>query len=204
MWKRKEEEELTPAARPASPLANNDSAPRVSSAPAMSNLAPVGNEVAHIGKSVIVKGELSGSEDLSIDGTVEGSVQLDGHNLVIGPNGRVRAQLRAKQVVVQGKVDGNITASERVELRRTAVLVGDIFTPRIAIEEGAFFKGGIEVAQARSAAPAKPATAVEPKKEAALSAAQGAAAASSSSSSSTAGGTTTSQGPLFPTGSKKL
>ena len=102
-------------------------------------------DVAHIGKSVLVKGELSGSEDLYLDGEVEGAIELSGHNLTVGPNGHVRANINAKEVIVQGKVDGNITGTDRVELRKSAVLVGDIFTQRIVIEDGAYFKGGIDI-----------------------------------------------------------
>ncbi len=102
-------------------------------------------EVAHIGKSVVVKGELSGSEDLYLDGEVEGSIELRNHSLTIGPNGKVRANVQAKEVVVHGKVDGNVRGSERVELKKSAVLNGDIATQRISIEDGAFFKGSIDI-----------------------------------------------------------
>lgn len=102
-------------------------------------------DVAQIGKSVVIKGELSGSEDLYLDGEVEGSIELHDHNLTVGPNGRVRANVNAKEVIVHGKVDGNITSSDRVELRKSAVLVGDIVTQRIVIEDGAYFKGGIDI-----------------------------------------------------------
>jgi cytoskeletal protein CcmA (bactofilin family) len=101
--------------------------------------------LAHIGKSVIIKGELSGSEDLYLDGEVEGRIELLGHNLVVGPNGRVRAHIRALDVVVEGKVDGNVDGADRVVLKKSAILVGDIVTQRIVIEEGAYFKGGIDI-----------------------------------------------------------
>jgi cytoskeletal protein CcmA (bactofilin family) len=106
---------------------------------------PKTGEFAHIGKSVVIKGELSGSEDLYIDGTVEGTIQLHGNNLVIGPNGHVHADVNTKVVVIQGKLEGNIRASERVELRKSAVVVGDIVTQRIAMEDGAYVKGKIEI-----------------------------------------------------------
>ncbi len=99
---------------------------------------------AHIGKSVVIKGELSGSEDLYVDGTVEGTIELSSNSLIIGPNGNVRAKVNAKSVTVQGKMEGNIRALERVELRKSAVLSGDITTQRIAIEEGAYFKGKVD------------------------------------------------------------
>jgi cytoskeletal protein CcmA (bactofilin family) len=110
------------------------------------------SEVAHIGKSVVVKGELSGSEDLYLDGEVEGSIELRSHSLTIGPNGRVRANIFAKDVVVHGKIEGNIRGTERVELRKSAVLTGDIATQRIVIEDGAFFKGSIDIQKAEAKA----------------------------------------------------
>jgi cytoskeletal protein CcmA (bactofilin family) len=106
---------------------------------------PTSGEFAHIGKSVFIKGELSGSEDIYVDGQVEGSIHLSGNNLTIGPNGRVRANISAKNVVVGGTLDGNIVAGERTEFRKTAVANGDVQTKRIAIEEGAFFKGKLEI-----------------------------------------------------------
>jgi len=114
-------------------------------------------DFAHIGKSVIIKGELSGSEDLYVDGVVEGTIELHGNNLVIGPNGQVRANVNSKGVVVQGKLEGNIRASERAELRKSAVAVGDILTQRIAIEEGAYFKGKVDI-QREAAQPGSVAT----------------------------------------------
>lgn len=102
-------------------------------------------EFAHIGRSVIVKGELSGSEDLYIDGQVEGTIELKGNNLTIGPHGLVKASINAKDVIVQGKLEGNILASQRAELTKSAVATGDIMTQRVSIEEGAFFKGKIEI-----------------------------------------------------------
>jgi cytoskeletal protein CcmA (bactofilin family) len=106
---------------------------------------PKTGEFAHIGRSVIIKGELSGSEDLYVDGQVEGTIELTGNHLIIGPNGQVRANVNAKGVVVKGKLDGNIRASERAELHKSAVAVGDIVTQRVAIEEGAYFKGKIDI-----------------------------------------------------------
>jgi len=104
-------------------------------------------DVAHIGKSVVVKGELSGSEDLFVDGEVEGSIELHDHSLTVGPNGRIRANITAKEVVIHGRVDGNISGKDRVELRKSAVLAGDIVTQRILIEDGAYFKGGIDISK---------------------------------------------------------
>jgi cytoskeletal protein CcmA (bactofilin family) len=126
---------------------------------------PKTGEFAHIGKSVVIKGELSGSEDLYVDGEVEGTIQLQGNNLVIGPNGHVHADVNAKAAVIQGKLEGNIRASDRVELRKSAVIVGDIVTQRIAIEDGAYFKGKVEI-QREAAKPNSPsATRAEPQIE---------------------------------------
>jgi len=113
-----------------------------------------GTEVAHIGKSVVVRGELSGSEDLYLDGEVEGSIELREHHLTIGPHGKVRANVNAREVVVHGELNGNVHGTERVELKKNAVLTGDIVTQRIVIEDGAVFKGGIDTQ--REAAKAEP------------------------------------------------
>ncbi|HEU5400287.1 MAG TPA: polymer-forming cytoskeletal protein [Terriglobales bacterium] len=126
------------------------------------------SDVAHIGKSVVVKGELSGSEDLYLDGEVEGSIELRSHSLTIGPNGRVRANIYAKDVTVHGKVEGNINGSDRVELRKSAVLTGDIATQRIVIEDGAFFKGSIDIQKTEVKAEPAKAVAAAPAHSAAV------------------------------------
>ena len=102
-------------------------------------------DVAHIGKSVVVKGELSGSEDLYVDGEVEGSIELRNQSLTLGPNSKIRATVFAKEVSIHGKVDGNVTATNKVELKKSAVFNGDISTQRIVVEDGAFFKGSIDI-----------------------------------------------------------
>jgi cytoskeletal protein CcmA (bactofilin family) len=102
--------------------------------------APQTGQFAHIGKSVVIKGELSGSEDLYVDGNVEGKIELRNHSLTVGPNGKVKADVTAKAVVVQGTL-----ASDRVELRKSAVVTGDLTTQRVAIEEGAFLKGKVDI-----------------------------------------------------------
>ncbi|MGA6987091.1 MAG: polymer-forming cytoskeletal protein [Terriglobales bacterium] len=107
--------------------------------------APQTGEFAHLGKSVVIKGELSGSEDLYVDGNVEGSIELRNHSLTVGPNGNVKANVSAKAVIIQGKLDGSVNASDRVELRKSAVVTGDLTTQRIAIEEGAFLKGKVDI-----------------------------------------------------------
>src|ERR1700691_4648499 len=101
--------------------------------------------LAQIGKSVVIKGELSGSEDLYVDGQVEGSISLKGNSLTVGPNGSVKATVDAKVIVVQGKLEGNVQASDRVDLRKSAVVTGDIATQRISIEEGAYLKGKVDI-----------------------------------------------------------
>ncbi|HXM61919.1 MAG TPA: polymer-forming cytoskeletal protein [Terriglobales bacterium] len=127
---------------------------------------PKTGEFAHIGKSVVIKGELSGSEDLYVDGTVEGTIQLQGHNLVIGPNGHVHADVNVKGVVVQGKLEGNIRASDRAELQKSGVILGDIVTQRIAIEDGAYLKGKVEIQREATKSNSPSTTKSEPPVEA--------------------------------------
>jgi cytoskeletal protein CcmA (bactofilin family) len=153
--------------------------------------APKTTEFAHIGKSVIIKGELSGSEDLFVDGVVEGTIELRNNNLVIGPNGQVKANVHAKGVVVQGKLDGDIRATQRAELRKSAVVVGDVFTQRIAIEEGAYFKGKVDIQQEA----AKPASASPAKSELETKGTSPVTAASSSASASMSGSGSSSVSP---------
>jgi cytoskeletal protein CcmA (bactofilin family) len=102
-------------------------------------------EITRIGKSIAIKGELSCSEDLYIDGRVEGTVDPKGNRLTIGPNGSVKANVSARAVIVQGKLEGAIHASDRVDLKDSAIVVGDITTQRISIEEGAHLKGSVNV-----------------------------------------------------------
>src|ERR1022692_3550872 len=98
-----------------------------------------------VGKLLVVKGELSGNEALVVDGEVEGPITLHGQRLTVRPNGRIRGNIEARHVVLHGRVEGDIQASERVELFRSASLMGDISTARISIEEGAFFKGKLDI-----------------------------------------------------------
>jgi len=107
--------------------------------------APQSNQLANIGKSVMIKGDISGSEDLYIDGSIEGTIDLRDHSLTVGPNGKVKASIIAKAIVIQGKVDGSVSASDRLDLRKSAVVTGDVSTQRIAIEEGAFLKGKVDI-----------------------------------------------------------
>jgi cytoskeletal protein CcmA (bactofilin family) len=102
-------------------------------------------ETTLIGTSLVIKGELSCGEDLYIDGQVEGTIDSKGNRLTIGPHGRVKANVIACAVVVQGKLEGNIQASDRVDLKQSAVVMGDIATHRISIDEGAYFKGSLNI-----------------------------------------------------------
>ena len=105
--------------------------------------------MANIGKSIVFKGDLSGDEDLQIDGQVEGGVQLANHELTVGETGRVQAQLYAKSVIVIGSVTGNITATERVEIRESGSVEGDVHAPRLVIADGAIVNGTIEMTKAQ-------------------------------------------------------
>jgi cytoskeletal protein CcmA (bactofilin family) len=109
------------------------------------------SDQATIGKSLVIKGEVTGSESLYIDGRVEGSINLSGNRVTIGRNGVVAANISAREIVVLGKVRGNLTASDRVDIRSDGSLTGDVVAARISIEDGAFFKGGIDIRKAGSA-----------------------------------------------------
>jgi cytoskeletal protein CcmA (bactofilin family) len=109
---------------------------------------------AHLGSSVVIKGEVSGSEDLYLDGQVEGAIDLKGNRLTIGPNGRVKANVSASSAVIHGKLEGNINATDRVDLKQSATVTGDIVTQRISIDEGAYFRGGVDIS--RTGSPQQP------------------------------------------------
>jgi cytoskeletal protein CcmA (bactofilin family) len=106
----------------------------------------------NIGKSVVIKGELNGSEDLTIEGQVEGKIELKDHVLTIGPNGKIKAQVFAKALIVLGEVNGNVTATDKVEIRDGGSVDGDIIAPRVAIADGAHFRGSVDM-QRRAAQP---------------------------------------------------
>ena len=112
-------------------------------------------DIVNIGKSVVIKGELNGSEDLTIEGHVEGTIQLREHVLTIGPNGKIKAQVFAKSVIVLGEVHGNITASDKVDIRDNGSVEGDLISPRIAIAEGAHFKGSVDMQRKGNASQAQ-------------------------------------------------
>ena len=168
MWKPNQPGSSTPPTpepqRPITPPTSSfDSTSASASRPVGTAAAatPAG-EQATIGKSLIVKGEVSGSESLYIDGKVEGAINLPGNRVTIGRNGQVAANILAREIVVLGKVRGNCQASDRVDIRSEGSLTGDVIAARISIEDGAFFKGGIDIRKA--GAEVKPGTpaAVEP------------------------------------------
>ncbi len=124
-------------------------------------------EQATIGKGLYIKGEINGSESLFIDGKVEGSVNLPGNRVTVGRNGQVAASITAREIVVLGKVRGNVVASDRVDIRAEGALTGDVAAARISIEDGAFFKGGIDIrkpdAKSATNAAAGPSTTEAPR-----------------------------------------
>jgi cytoskeletal protein CcmA (bactofilin family) len=122
-----------------------DSAPAPSSPQV--NRTPRGT----IGKSIVIRGELTGNEDLTIEGTVEGKIDLLDHNLIIGPSGRIKAEVGAKKIIVEGEVNGNINAGEKVELCSTGRVKGDIIAPRVVIADGAHFKGMVNMGTSQKA-----------------------------------------------------
>lgn len=127
--------------------------------------APAG-EQASIGKGLFIKGEITGSESLFIDGKVEGSVNLPGNRVTVGRNGQVSASINAREIVVLGKVRGNVNATDRVDIRAEGSLTGDVAAARISIEDGAFFKGGIDIKKPDSKPAPTPAPAAEAPKTA--------------------------------------
>jgi len=153
MWKRDEA-----VRQPAQPAVPTNEAAAVAPAAAAQAARPEttrsqnARDVVNIGKSVVIKGELNGSEDLTIEGHVEGKIELRDHVLTIGPNGKIKAELFAKSVVVLGEVIGNVSASEKVDIRENGSVEGDITSPRVAIAEGAHFRGSVDMAQKVKAA----------------------------------------------------
>ena len=112
--------------------------------------------MASIGQSIIFKGELSGDEDLEIDGQVEGDVKLCNHQVTIGANGRLKAEITAKSILVIGRVTGNLVASERIEIQATGIVEGDVQAPRLLIQEGAVVNGRIDMSSSSSSTAASP------------------------------------------------
>ena len=150
MWKPTNQPSTTPSRpgepeRPATPAPMNSAPSEPTGAPSRPAVAASTADQATIGKSLVIKGEVTGSESLYIDGRVEGSINLAGNRVTVGRNGVVSANINAREIVVLGKVRGNLTASDRVDIRSDGSLTGDVVAARISIEDGAFFKGGIDI-----------------------------------------------------------
>jgi cytoskeletal protein CcmA (bactofilin family) len=168
MWKRDEAVKPT-SGHPGTPTPSSVSShqPSAPVAAQAESRRQIERDVVNIGKSVVIKGELNGSEDLTIEGHVEGKIELRDHVLTIGPNGKIKAQVFAKSVIVLGEVNGNVTATEKVDIRDGGSVDGDIVSPRVAIAEGAHFRGSVDM-QRRGTQPAlsqqqqKPAVASQP------------------------------------------
>ena len=157
MWKRDEAGRATIGQPvPTPPPVQSHQQGSGTSTPRAEPRAYAGKDALSIGKTVVIKGELHGSEDVTIEGQVEGKIELKDHALTIGPNGKIKAQVFAKALIVLGEVVGNITASERVEIRDGGSVDGDIVAPRVAIADGAHFRGSVDM-QRRAAPPARPA-----------------------------------------------
>jgi cytoskeletal protein CcmA (bactofilin family) len=171
MWnKRRDEDSMPrPPSTPAPPVeAVREVPPAPAPAPPVKGAVPdAPRGVAAIGKSVIIKGQILSREDLYLDGEMEGTVEVPDHRLTIGPHAKLVASIRAREVVVLGAVNGNVEASEKIDLRKDAKLVGDIKTGGIIIEDGAYFKGSIDIVKIGEAA--RPAAAVRPVQQSALS-----------------------------------
>lgn len=155
MWNKRREEDYTPKP-PVTPAAPVEPAREVSpvqapGAPVRSAVPEAPRGVAAIGKSVIIKGQILSREDLYLDGEMEGTVEVPEHRLTIGPHAKLAAGIRAREVVVLGSVEGNVEASEKIDIRKDAKLVGDIKTGGIIIEDGAYFKGSIDIVRAADA-----------------------------------------------------
>ena len=138
LWQKPENDQAAPSPSSSS---STPAAPKASTAPSQHRS---GNP-AKIGQSIQIKGELTGQEDLIIDGTIDGKVQLKGHHLTIGPNGKINAEVRAKSVQVNGRISGNIHADDKVEISPSGSVLGDIISPRVALADGSSFKGSIDM-----------------------------------------------------------
>jgi cytoskeletal protein CcmA (bactofilin family) len=147
MWKPNQTGSPTPTSTPEPPRPTPPSPSYEPPAPSRTPAAAAATtgEQASISKGLFIKGEINGSESLFIDGKVEGSVNLPGNRVTIGRNGQVAANITAREIVVLGKVRGNVNATDRVDIRAEGSLSGDVAAARISIEDGAFFKGGIDI-----------------------------------------------------------
>ncbi|MDR3725875.1 MAG: polymer-forming cytoskeletal protein [Terracidiphilus sp.] len=144
MWKPSQSGSITPSPEPSRP------APPPPAFEPASRAQAITSEQSTIGKGLVLKCEITGSESLFIDGKLEGSINLPGNRVTVGRNGQVVASITAREIVVLGKVRGNVTASDRVDIRADGALTGDVACARISIEDGAFFKGGIDIRKAEA------------------------------------------------------
>ena len=160
MWKPTQQGQSNPNPSP-EPVRPTPVQPAIETArpAAQSSSSPAG-EQASISKGLSIKGEITGTESLFIDGKVEGSINIPGNRVTVGKNGVVSASISAREIVVLGKLKGNVTATDRVDIRAEGALTGDVAAARISIEDGAFFKGGIDIRKADAAKP----TAVQSEK----------------------------------------
>lgn len=168
MWNRRKEDEIPakPAQTPAaSTHTQTRETPAMSATPMRSYEPSTTSSAATIGKAVMIKGQIFSREDLIIDGEVEGTVEAQEHRVTVGVNGKVQAGVKAREIVVLGAIHGNVEATEKIDIRKDARLVGDIKTARIVIEDGAYFKGSIDITKGAEPKPQRPAQA--PPKEAA-------------------------------------
>ena len=166
MWSKRKEDELPPQRPSDKPaVAPSASAPAPAVEPQRRDIATMSSPSrsfesdtpaarssasgsAALGKNVTVKGQIFAREDLTIDGEVEGTVECHEHRLTIGPNARVQAGLKAREIIIQGSIQGNVDATDKIDIKKEAKLVGDIKTSRIVIEDGAYFKGSIDISKA--------------------------------------------------------
>jgi cytoskeletal protein CcmA (bactofilin family) len=144
-WTRKDENRPASILSAAPPVRSIPSAESVQAVPGLQSVESPRPDVTHIGRLIVIKGDVSGSGNVYLDGELEGSVELPDGALTVGSEGRIRANLQARSIVVQGRVDGNLYGLERAVLKKSATVVGDIYTPRIAIEDGAFLEGNVRV-----------------------------------------------------------
>lgn len=156
MWNRRKDEEPLP--RPTggnSPMTGgNEGMPMQTMPSRMEHDAPPPPKTATIGKGVSITGQIHSREDLIIDGEIDGTIEAAEHKVTIGPNGKVKAGIKAKDIVVLGAVQGNVEATDKIDIKKEARLVGDIKTARISIEDGAMFKGSIDIVRTETAKPA--------------------------------------------------
>ena len=149
---------MSPTPTPEPPRPAAPSVSTAESSPARPQAAP-NAEQATIGKGLFIKGEISGSESLFVDGKIEGNINLPGNRVTVGRNGQVAANIIAREVVILGKIRGNVSATDRVDIRAEGALNGDVAAARISIEDGAFFKGGIDIRKPEGGGKAAPAPA---------------------------------------------